>query len=248
MATNHESGHAKNVANIEKLISFCKGYGESYNPSNTDIGIEALTSAKTAAQTAQNNVNTIKATIEQAIAARKKVFNPFPKFITRLSNAVKASKPSEQIVNNVNTLVRKLQGRRASAKLTEKELKSLSADGKEVKQISASQLSLDSRIENFSKLITLLTTVAEYKPNEEELQIAALNTKLEDLKSKNTAVVDAETQLSNALIIRNQILYNPDNGLMERALTAKQYIKSVFGASSPQYKQISSLEFKKYKK
>ena len=38
MASNSETGHAKNVANFEDLISFCNGYGATYNPSK-----EALT-------------------------------------------------------------------------------------------------------------------------------------------------------------------------------------------------------------
>ncbi len=35
------------------------------------------------------------------------------------------------------------------------------------------------------------------------------------------------------------------NSLVETAFDVKKYVKSVFGATSPQYKQISSLEFTK---
>ena len=41
MPSTSETGHAKNVANFEDLISFCNGYGATYNPSK-----DALTSAK----------------------------------------------------------------------------------------------------------------------------------------------------------------------------------------------------------
>jgi len=34
-----ETGHAKNVANLEDLISFCNGYGSSYNPSKVALKI-----------------------------------------------------------------------------------------------------------------------------------------------------------------------------------------------------------------
>ena len=33
MPSTSETGHAKNVANFEDLISFCNGYGATYNPS-----------------------------------------------------------------------------------------------------------------------------------------------------------------------------------------------------------------------
>ena len=46
------------------------------------------------------------------------------------------------------------------------------------------------------------------------------------------------------MIDRNQTLYNPLSGLVKVAKEVKLYIKSVFGATSPQYKQISDLEFK----
>jgi len=37
MASTSETGHAKNVANFEDLISFCTGYGTAYNPSKAAI-------------------------------------------------------------------------------------------------------------------------------------------------------------------------------------------------------------------
>jgi len=32
-----ETGHAKNVANFEEMISFCVGYGGGYKPTNAVI-------------------------------------------------------------------------------------------------------------------------------------------------------------------------------------------------------------------
>ena len=49
--------------------------------------------------------------------------------------------PSAEIINNATTLVRKLQGRRASSKLTEEEKQELIAQGKEVNEISSSHFS-----------------------------------------------------------------------------------------------------------
>ena len=57
MASNSETGHAKNVANFGKLVSFCTGYGADYNPSNSGIAIEALTTMQTDSQNAINSVN-----------------------------------------------------------------------------------------------------------------------------------------------------------------------------------------------
>ena len=42
MPSTTETGHTKNVANFEDLISFCNGYGVTYNPSKDAIIIAKL--------------------------------------------------------------------------------------------------------------------------------------------------------------------------------------------------------------
>ena len=44
MATISETGHAKNVANFETMITNCRGFGEAYNPSSNDIKIASMAS------------------------------------------------------------------------------------------------------------------------------------------------------------------------------------------------------------
>ena len=156
---------------------------------------------------------------------------------------MKASDTTVQVDDSAQTIVRKLQGRRASAKITDEEKKALEAEGKEVNQISATQLSYDSRLENLDKLIMLLESVPYYKPNEEDLKVESLKSLQTDLRAKNNDVVVASIQLSNARIARNELLYKPLTGLVDTAFDFKVYIKSVFGATSPQYKQISKLKF-----
>ncbi len=43
MASTTETGHAKNVATFEDLISFCTGYGATHNPSKAALKRPALT-------------------------------------------------------------------------------------------------------------------------------------------------------------------------------------------------------------
>lgn len=245
MSSNSETGHAKNVANFGILVSYCTGYGADYNPSNLDITVEALTALKTDSQLAVSKVNSAMPAFHKAKAERENAFNPFSKLITRVLNALKASDPSVSLVKNAITLVRKLQGRRATPKLTEEEKQELIAQGKEVNNISASQLSFDNRINNLEKLINLLGSIPEYNPNETELQVASLTTLLEELRTKNNAVVTAKIPVSNARIARDNVLYSDGAGLVDKALNVKAYIKSIYGSSSPQFHQISGLEFKR---
>lgn len=60
------------------------------------------------------------------------------------------------------------------------------------------------------------------------------------------AVINAETPLSTARIARNEVLYKQNTGIVDITVDVKNYVKSVFGATSPQYKLISNLKFTSY--
>ena len=201
----------------------------------------------TGSQNALNAVNAVLPAYNKATAAREKAFKPFSKLITRVKNALEAAEPGAEVINKALVLVHKLHGRRISSRLTEEEKQQLIAQGKEVNEISSSQLSFDNRIDNLDKLINLLGSIPEYNPNETDLQVTALTTLLADLRAKNDAAVAAGTPLSNARIARNNLMYKKGTCLVDKALMVKAYVKSVYGASSPQYRQISGLEFKRYK-
>ena len=106
-------------------------------------------------------------------------------------------------------------------------------------------MSYDSRLDNLDKLIKLLASVPQYAPNEADLKVTALTALYNDLKAKNLAVINTEVPLNNARITRNDIMYKENIGLVDIALDIKTYIKSVYGATSPQFKQISGLKFSK---
>lgn len=247
MASTSETGHSKNVANFDDLISFVTGYGTAYNPSKASIKLTALQTLSTSAKNAINAVNAALPAYSNAVAARESAFEPLNKLITRVNNALKTTDTTEQVDESAKTLVCKIQGTRATAKKTEEEKAAEIAAGKETKEISSSQMSYDSRLDNFDKLIKLLTSITLYAPNEADLKVTALTTLYNDLKAKNTSVVNATAPLNNTRISRNDILYKANSGLVDIALDTKTYIKSLYGATSPQYKQVSKLAFKAVK-
>ena len=101
--------------------------------------------------------------------------------------------------------------------------------------------------ENFSSLIDLVSSVPSYAPNEADLSIASLTTFRDGLQTANTNVINAEVAYSNARISRDNLLYSKDFGLVDVAMDVKNYVKSIFGATSPQYKQVSGIKFTKPK-
>jgi hypothetical protein len=247
MASTSETGHAKNVSNFDELVSFVAGYGTTYNPSKASIKLTALQTLSTNAKNAISAVNSASPSYSNAVAARESAFESLSKLTTRIINALKATDATPQIIDSAKTIIRKIQGKRATSLKTEEEKTALIAEGKEAKEISTSQMSYDNRIDNLDKLIKLLTSETIYTPNESDLKIAALTTLYTDLKTKNAAVLTATIPLSNSRLTRNDVLYKANTGLVDIAMDTKSYIKSIFGATSPQYKQVSKLAFKAVK-
>lgn len=245
MASTSETGHSINVANFETIITDVTSYGTIYNPSKASLKVTALNTLLASAKSAVNAVSSAEPAHKLAINAREVAFKPLSPLVTKVINALKATDTTVQVDESAQTLVRKLQGRRATPKKTEEQKKVASEAGKEIVEISTSQMSFDSRIDNFDKLIKLLASVTLYTPNEADLKVSALTTVLNDLKAKNSAVMSAEVPLNNSRIARNDVLYKENTGLVDIALDVKTYIKSVYGATSPQYKKISKVKFTK---
>lgn len=247
MASTSETGHAKNVANFEDLISFCTGYGTAYNPNKVAIKLPALNTLFTSAKGTLTTINTALPPNTNAVNAREIVFTPLSKLITRVVNAVDSSNVPKQVVADVKTIARKIQGKRGSDKLPTVIDDPNTPEDESQKSISASQMSFDNRIENMDKLIQLLASQTGYAPNETDLKVTTLTTLLADMRTKNTGAINALTPLSNARIARNTLLYTTGTGLVDIAGEVKKYVKSVFGGTSPQYKQVSGLKFTKVK-
>ena len=244
MPSTSETGHAKNVANFEDLISFCNGYGATYNPSKDALTIAKLQLLQTQSKDSLQQAKTTKTAFDNATNARQLAFKDLKPLATKVVNALSVSGATDLAIADAKTINRKIQGAKANggtkAPATPADP---NAPTPTDKTISTSQQSYDSLIDHFAKLIEAVSQDANYKPNEKELQTATLQTKLDSLKTSNTDLVNAYTNWSNARINRNTVLYNPLTGLVQTALDTKKYVKSVFGASSPQFKQVSGLEF-----
>lgn len=54
----------------------------------------------------------------------------------------------------------------------------------------------------------------------------------------------AQTAYHTSMAAHTTVLYNPTTGLVQIAKEVKAYVKSAFGASSPQFKQVNKTRFK----
>ena len=238
MASTSEVGHAKNVANFHDLISFCQGYGAPYNPSKPTLKIGALQALETTAQNSLAAVIPLRTAYNDAVNARIQAFNGIKPLATRLINALQSTDASVEKIADAKSFNKKIQGGRSSATQTP-----VSPETPPPNTISASQQSYDQIIQHFAGLISVLQSEPSYTPNEPDLTIASLNGRLALITQKNQDISDAYTSVDNGRIERDNILYHIETGLVDRANEVKKYVKSIFGASSPQYAQVSALKF-----
>lgn len=241
MSSQSETGHAKNVANLYSLISFVGGYGTAYNPNKPTLQPAVLSAKHLASDNAVKAVNTGVQPHTAAVNARQAAFAPLTKLSTRIINALDVAVDDDAIVKDARTIVNKLMGNRR----TPKPIDPISGTST---AYSASQRSFDMRIDHFHKLVQLVKATPAYSPNETELQVTTLETQHAALEAANNAVKDAYTVITNARDQRDTELYTSPTGLVDVAADVKKYVKSVFGADSTQFKQISGIQFKRLNK
>lgn len=228
-----ERGHAKNAYNFRSLIAFCQSQGTVYNPSNNRLTIPQLQVLEQSAFDKIQKVQEQREVFNRQTNNRRKAFEDIKPFATKILNAFAASGVDKTILEEAKGINKKIQGVVLRGIL-----------GTNSNELCASQQSYDRKIEHLGALISLLENNPVYHPNEEELKLSALQSKLKYLQTHNTNLAHSYALYSEALHERNHLLYNPQNGLLQTVKEVKQYVKSVYGANSSQYHQIGQLQFK----
>ena len=243
MPSTSETGHAKNVANFQDLISFVTGYGATYNPNKNALKLPQLIALHTASQASIADVVTKNTVYNNKVNERVVAFKDLKSLSTRLINALQTTDATPEKVADAKAFNKKMQGVRAKAVDTPADPNTPAPN-----TISTSQQSYDQQIQHFAGIISVLQSEPSYAPNEIDLKIATLTAKQADLTARNSAVATAYTSVSNSRIARDTTIYATDTGLFDIATEVKKYIKSVFGATSPQFAQVKGIVFTKKRK
>ena len=236
MASTSETGHARNVANLQKLTEQVTVY-TLYNPPVDNLKVANLQTLYTTASAKLNEVEDKRNANKNAITVRQSAFENLKSTATKIINHLEILGLPSGTIDQAKSLNRVIQGGQKKA------VTALEEGKEETKTVSTSRQSYTQMAENFGILLQLLGTIPTYNPNEDDLKITALQTYQTKLDEKNTDVKTAYVPYNNAMIARDVELYADNTGLVDIALDVKNYVKSVFGANSPQYRQISAIVF-----
>lgn len=244
MATTNETGHAKNVANYEKFIGVCVGFGAEYKPSLADLKVDSMKVQLTKAKSALKELKLAERTFGNETNNRELAFATITGLATRVIRSLESCGANELTVEDARSINNKLQGKRATP-LTNQELKGEADPATEPKTRSTSQRSFDNQVDHFEKLITAVSAEPRYNPNELDLQVIHLNSILEELTIRNQLASQAENALNDARTKRNEILYADKTGICDIVTAVKSYAISAFKTSSKEYKKLTKFKFTK---
>ena len=236
MPSTSEVGHAKNVANLQKLTEQVTVY-TLYNPPVDNIKVANLQTLYTTASTKLNKVEEKRNSNKNAITLRQSAFENLKSTCTKIINHLEILGLPQGTIDQAKSLNRLIQGGQKKSTTPPEEGK------KEPKTVSTSRQSYTQQADNFGILLQLLSTIPTYNPNEGDLKLTNLETYKNSLVSSTQAVDQTEAELNNKLIERDNILYADGTGLYSIVQNVKKYVKSLYGATSPEYANVSSIEF-----
>ncbi|SFH34893.1 hypothetical protein [Pedobacter insulae] len=219
-----ENDHVRNLANFDVLIAKIISYGNHYKPTKGSIQLAALSLVSQNAHASIANVTLLMEQYLHSVSIRELAFETL-----------------KQVNKNLFKILR------STTTISEMEMYMLVGSGKVLHSQFASQQRYDFLLDNFCSIIKLLKTNVFYMPKEEGLKIPNLEDFYSILYLKNTEVKRNCAFLSNACIIRNEVMYREANGLVALAATVKMYVKYHYGWESTQFKQIANLVIRKAK-
>lgn len=240
-----ESGDMKLLGNFRRLIDQVSA-DASYNPANPTLTVAALEARYAAALAAVESIAAKLAPHRIATGERSTAFDLMTRLVTRSRNMLKASGVSKEVLDDAETSVRKLLGRRRSSTpkpVTPVPASPEASENEAGASHSASQLSFENRLGNLAAYLEILSNVPSYAPNEADLKLVSLRAMADDLRAKNDAVSATFVPLSQSRGTRDQLLYNSADCLVNIALLTKAYVGGAMGTDSQLYKQIKGLKF-----
>lgn len=232
------------MANFETVTIILLALSTNYNPSQSLILLPALQTKLTAAKNALTAVDEAEAAKKVAVNERAAEFKDLDKLAVNIKRAAEVEVNDEAFTKDLQSIVRKFYGSRAGEAPVDDPATPDIDESLNTHSVSAR--GFDNLVAYFADLIALLQTQPAYNPNDAEMKIAALETKLAALQAKNNAAKAADIALGNALDARDEILYHPETGIVKLVKLIKTHLARKPGKTSAAYQQINALEFRKY--
>lgn len=239
MAAQYETGYSTNIGNFKKLRGYCEALGASYNPALVLIQVASLQAQSTAVRIIQSEYTDLYNDYQLTVNANQINFKPSRNRATRVLAATKSCGTTTENIQNVKSLCDTLRGIRHTA---------MPAPGTPEADniISTSHQSMQNIVRTWGQLIDLLSKIPEYLPTTPDITVAELTLWRSTIIASLNLTIQKYAELTIKRSVRNQAFDLPQTGLCDVAQQAKEYIKSVFGASSNEYHHVAKIQFRRH--
>jgi hypothetical protein len=238
MASKFETGHFKNMANFNSLISYLQAL-PNYAPDAQELKLTELVSVQNQAKATTDQLVTTAAALQQKVNDRQQLFDQARKLAVRLMRYLEARfADNEAALKDVRSHYTNLFSKKVNKKET------IAPDGTvSEKTYSSSRLSFDSMAENFQKMVERLSTFHDYTPSEPSLQLLTLKQQYQELMNVNKTVNEQYIVVSNARIARDKMMYDKNTGMVDIAQRIKKYLQYQYGTQSEHTQYADRLKF-----
>lgn len=236
MSTNTSSSMSTITDNFEVMLTTVTYLGVTYKPVPAHLKLLGLQSLLAGGKDALNQVSAGESALSLAIAQRAALYAVLPGLMTRIVNTLYACSPDTPMRSSMESNLRRFRGQRASAP-------PMNPDGTPGESHSVSEGSYGNQVKVLNDVINDVGKDPLYMPEEDDLKLVNLAAYRDALMAANSAVTNARTALKQARQHRDAVLFGKPNGMVAVAQQVKAYLKGAFGATSPQYKQVSGLVF-----
>ena len=241
-----DTGHAKILESLGKLIARSETLDQARLNPPPEMALAALDALRTDATVLQTKVGDSKAVWRTVARESAAAVDTFETRAAQAAAQLEARGASAKTVEQARGYVRKLQGARSSEAAVDDPA---TPDVDESEQsISASQQSRAAKIATFNELIDFLEAQPAYagvtKP---ELLVVNLRASVNSAQARHDDSIEAAATLSGDRIARNQLFYLDADNICDIARRFKNLVKGEYGASSPEYKAVNAIPFKKPK-
>jgi hypothetical protein len=238
----NEAGDMKLLGNFRRLIDLQKT-DPTFDSSNPLLKISKLEQQLTEGIAAVEAITDNMAPNKVAITTRQAEYVQAVATVRGSRNLLKSSGASADILEDADSFTRKVFGLKKARK--EPDVAAVTSATEAVKTHSASQQSYDAILGNIRNYTGIIKTIGLYNPNEEHYKISGLETMIDNLEAQNSLVSTTFASLDAARRLRDNLLYTNEDCICKVAQMVKNYVKAIHGATSPQYKAISGLTFKR---
>lgn len=244
MPSNHETGHAINVAKLLDFRELLHTFGNTYDPFIPGITLSAFSTLYITGRQKLDAVSFATNAWKMETNKREIMFDNLDLFCTSLMAFLKSTSAPQQTIDDFAALLAKIRGRRRRpikpAAIASQSLGLLAP----VKRThSVAQRSFDMRLENFSKMVLLLKGVPDYAPNEWEFSIPGLDARLAELTTACNAASGSLVKLRAERFELRTFLYVEHTGALDLVQKAKAYIAGLYGRNSQNYKVAAAIQF-----